>query len=65
MRWQGADLDHLPQDLVNRLGSGEYAQADVGACPAEGGQGTFTVYRVAVLLYSSSAAPTPYYRPEN
>lgn len=65
MRWQGADLDHLPQDLVNKLGSGEYAQADVGACPAEGDQGTFTVYRVAVLLYSSSASPKPYYRPEN
>lgn len=65
MRWQGADLDHLPQDLVNKLGSGEYAQADVGACPAEGGQGTFTVYRLAVLLYSTSAAPKPYYHPES
>lgn len=61
MRWQGANLDHLPQDLVSRLGSGEYGQADVGACPAEAGQGTFTVYRVAVLLYSSATAPRPYY----
>ena len=62
MRWQGADLDHLPQDLVTRLGSGEYTQANVGACPAQGGQGAFTVYRVAVLLYAASAVPQPYYR---
>lgn len=65
MRWQGADLDHLPAALVTKLGSGEYSQADVGACPAQGEQGPFTAYRVAVLLYSSAAAPTPYYKPEH
>ena len=65
MRWQGADLDHLPQNLVDKLGSGQYAQADVGACPAESDQGAFTVYRIAVLLYPTSATkPQPYYRPE-
>jgi hypothetical protein len=63
MRWQGSDLDHLPQDLVNKLGSGEYGQADVGACPAEGLDGTFTAYRVAVLLYpTSDTRPQPYFR---
>jgi hypothetical protein len=51
MRWQGADLDHLPQDLVNRLGTGRYRSAEVGACPAHSDQGGFTVYRLAVLLY--------------
>lgn len=66
MRWQGADLGHLPQDLVNKLGSGEYGQADVGACPAEGGQGAFTTYRVAVLLYpAGDIRPRPYYHPEH
>lgn len=65
MRWQGADLGHLPQDLVNKLGSGEYGQADVGACPARGMEGSFTAYRVAVLLYGASAAPRPYYHPEH
>ncbi len=65
MRWQGADLDHLPQALVNKLGSGEYVQADVGACPAEGNQGSFTVYHIAVLLYGGSAMTNPYFHPEN
>jgi len=51
MRWQGADLDHLPQDLVDRLGSGRYRSAEVGACPPRGAQEGFTVYRLAVLLY--------------
>jgi len=65
MRWQGPDLGHLPQGLVNKLASGEYMQADVGACPAEGEQGSFTVYRVAVLLYPTSAVLRPYYHPEH
>lgn len=51
MRWQGADLDHLPQELVDRLGSRRYHQAEVGSCPPRGDQQAFTQYRVAVLLY--------------
>jgi len=51
MRWQGADLEHLPQDLVNRLGSGRYQSAEVGACPARPDAGGFTDYRLAALLY--------------
>lgn len=51
MRWQGADLQHLPQDLVDRLGSGRYRSADVGACAPRGQESGFTVYRLAVLLY--------------
>jgi hypothetical protein len=51
MRWQGADLEHLPRDLVNRLGSGQYRSADVGACQPRGEVGGFTAYRLAVLLY--------------
>jgi hypothetical protein len=51
MRWQGAELDRLPADLVERLESGRYRQAEVGTCPARNTEGAFTVYRVAVLLY--------------
>ncbi|HWG22154.1 MAG TPA: CAP domain-containing protein [Terracidiphilus sp.] len=51
MRWQGADLGHLPQALVDRLGSGQYRSAAVGSCPARNAEAAFTVYRVAVLLY--------------
>lgn len=51
MRWQNPDLAELPQALVNRLASGQYRQASIGSCSAQGLQGKFTAYRVAVLLY--------------
>jgi hypothetical protein len=51
MRWQDADLSHLPQALVDRLASGKYRQAAVGSCPAQNVEGSFSAYRVAVLLY--------------
>jgi uncharacterized protein YkwD len=51
MRWQGADLEHLPQQLADRLGSGRYRKADVGSCQPRGNQPAFTQYRIAVLLY--------------
>lgn len=51
MRWQSGDLDRLPQQLVERLQSGRYRQAAVGSCPAQGVEGSFSAYRLAVLLY--------------
>ena len=51
MRWQDSDLSHLPPDLVTRVASGRYRQAAVGTCPARSMEGSFTAYRVAVLLY--------------
>jgi uncharacterized protein YkwD len=51
MRWQNADLTRLPQALVDRLASGNYRQAAMGSCPARNSEGSFTAYRVAVLLY--------------
>jgi hypothetical protein len=51
MRWQDADLTLLPQALLDRLATGKYRQAAVGSCPAQGLEGTFTAYRLAVLLY--------------
>ncbi len=51
MRWQAGDLDQLPQALVGKLASGNYRQAAVGSCPAQISEGSFTAYRVAVLLY--------------
>ena len=51
MRWQAADLSQLPQALVDRLSSGNYTAASIGACPAQGGQTSFSAYRIAVLLY--------------
>lgn len=51
MRWQSGDLTQLPQQLVDRLSSGHYRQAEVGSCPAHLSQNAFSAYRVAVLLY--------------
>lgn len=51
MRWQDSDLSHLPPALVSRLASGEYRQAAVGDCAPQGVEGSFTVFRIAVLLY--------------
>jgi len=50
MRWQGADLNRLPQPLVEKLQSGQYRGAIVGSCPLQTDQ-SFSGYRLAVLLY--------------
>jgi hypothetical protein len=51
MLWQDADLSRLPQALADRIASGHYRQAAVGSCPPQEVEGSFTAYRVAVLLY--------------
>jgi hypothetical protein len=51
MRWQDAQLSQLPQALVDSLATGRYRQAVVGSCPPSGDVGSFTAYRLAVLLY--------------
>jgi len=51
MFWEGAQLTQLPKDLAGALASGKYHQASVGSCPAQGQEGAFTAYRIAVLLY--------------
>jgi Cysteine-rich secretory protein family len=51
MRWQGSDLTRLPPALVSRMDTKRYHRAEVGSCPAQGLDGSFTAYRVAVLLF--------------
>ncbi len=51
MRWQDSDLSRLPQALRQKLATGRYRRAEIGSCPAQGIQGAFTAYRVAVLLF--------------
>jgi hypothetical protein len=53
MRWQSADITKLPPELEQRLASGVFHEAAVGACAPQGDNGapTFSGYRVAVLLY--------------
>ncbi|HME58584.1 MAG TPA: CAP domain-containing protein [Terracidiphilus sp.] len=51
MYWEDAQLTQLPKDLADALASGKYHQAAVGSCSAQGDEGSFTAYRIAVLLY--------------
>jgi hypothetical protein len=51
MRWQDADLTQLPRALAYKLGTGQFHSAAVGSCQPQGQQGSFTAYRIAVLLY--------------
>ena len=50
MRYTTSDLSRLPKELVSKLGSGRYQQAEVGACVTPV-QGAFSAYNVAVLLF--------------
>jgi Cysteine-rich secretory protein family len=50
-RWQDSMLNQLPPTLTAKLASGQYQMAAVGSCPAQGMDGQFSSYRVAVLLY--------------
>ncbi len=51
MRWQDSELAQLPEALKEKLASRRYRFASIGSCAARGVEGSFTAYRVAVLLY--------------
>ncbi|MFC5863129.1 CAP domain-containing protein [Acidicapsa dinghuensis] len=55
MRWQGPDVTQLPKPLQQRIASGVFHEAAVGACAPQGDGGSnqpvFSGNRVAVLLY--------------
>ena len=50
LRYETADLSRLPEDIDNKVDSGKYHSAAVGACEASGG-GDFARFRIAILLY--------------
>jgi uncharacterized protein YkwD len=51
MYWEDAQLTQLPKDLTDALATGKFHKAAVGSCSAQGDEGSFTAYRIAVLLY--------------
>ena len=51
MRWQDPQLQELPRPLADKLASGQYRRATIASCPAHDVEGSFTTYRVAVLLF--------------
>lgn len=50
LRYETSDLSALPEDIEQKLRTGKYHSAAVGACEAAG-SGTFTRFRIAILLY--------------
>lgn len=50
MRFTTASLDRLPETLRQRLATGKYHSAVVGACEARD-SGAFTPYAIAVMLF--------------
>jgi Cysteine-rich secretory protein family len=51
IQWDGADIDHLPDAILQQLSQTKYASAAVGACPGRQPNSQFTTYHIAVLLY--------------
>jgi hypothetical protein len=50
LRYETADLRHLPDEIEPKVASGKYRAAAVGACDASGSSG-FSRFRIAILLY--------------
>lgn len=50
VRFEAADLNKLPEDLEQKIRTGKYHSATVGACQG-GNSGPFTRFRIAVVLY--------------
>ena len=51
MRYTSADIGQLPPELVERVGTGKYHEAAVGACITGKQTSGFTSYNLAILLY--------------
>jgi hypothetical protein len=51
MRWEGSDLSRLPEVLEQKIATGQYHKAAVGACDSGNPTQGFTTYKVAVMLY--------------
>ncbi len=50
MRYTATDLNQIPDILEQKLASGRYHEAEVGACQAQS-TNNFTAYSIAVMLY--------------
>ena len=50
VRYETADLSQLPREVTQKVSSGKYHSASVGACAPEH-SGDFTRFRIAILLF--------------
>jgi Cysteine-rich secretory protein family len=51
IQWDGSDISHLPDSVLQHLDKTKYTSAAVGACPGRQANQQFTTYHIAVLLY--------------
>jgi uncharacterized protein YkwD len=51
MQWDGSDISHLPDAILQQLDKTKYISAAVGACSSKQSSQQFTTYHIAVLLY--------------
>jgi uncharacterized protein YkwD len=51
IQWDGSDISHLPDTVIQQLDKTRYTSAAVGACPGRQPNQQFTSYHIAVLLY--------------
>lgn len=51
IRFDTGDLSQLPGGVIQQLRGGDYRAASVAACSGGGEQGSFTTYRVVIVLY--------------
>jgi uncharacterized protein YkwD len=50
-RYESGNLSRLPENLEQKIGTGRFRSASVGACEPSGGSQDFARFRVAILLF--------------
>jgi hypothetical protein len=51
LRYEMSDLSHLPDEVYQKVASGKFHSATVGACDSPGTSSEFTRFRIAILLF--------------
>lgn len=51
LRYEMSDLSRLPDEVYQRVASGKFHSATVGACESSGNSSEFTRFRIAILLF--------------
>jgi hypothetical protein len=51
LRYEMSDLSHLPDEVYQKVASGKFHSATVGACESSGTSSEFTRFRIAILLF--------------
>jgi uncharacterized protein YkwD len=51
LRYEMADLSHLPDEVLQKAASGKFHSASIGACHPSGASSQFTRFRIAILFF--------------